>query len=149
MIYQLTLHTAGVIAGAFLVVVGVFGLMKPDSGRIIVDGEDITDMDEGDLSVDQTVLRGDLAGVDHLLPSRRFLGLVASKMLGRVADDLESEFGQVLLDLRIVQRGDDGAMQLRANIGRQTLRRDDSLPRVHIDTLHAALGKCRHLWQQW
>jgi hypothetical protein len=30
MIYHLSLHTAGVIAGAFLVVVGLFGLMKPD-----------------------------------------------------------------------------------------------------------------------
>jgi multisubunit Na+/H+ antiporter MnhG subunit len=30
MIYHLSLHTAGVIAGAFLVVVGMLGLMKPD-----------------------------------------------------------------------------------------------------------------------
>jgi hypothetical protein len=30
MIYHLSLYTAGVIAGAVLVVVGVFGLMKPD-----------------------------------------------------------------------------------------------------------------------
>jgi multisubunit Na+/H+ antiporter MnhG subunit len=35
MIYQLTLHTAGVIAGAFLVVVGVFGLMKPDFAQVV------------------------------------------------------------------------------------------------------------------
>lgn len=30
MIYHFSLHTAGVLAGAFLVVVGLFGLMKPD-----------------------------------------------------------------------------------------------------------------------
>jgi hypothetical protein len=30
MIYHLTLHTAGVIAGAFLVVIGLLGLIKPD-----------------------------------------------------------------------------------------------------------------------
>src|SRR5258707_9366396 len=35
MIYQLTLHTAGVIAGAFLVVVGVFGLMKPNFAQVV------------------------------------------------------------------------------------------------------------------
>jgi multisubunit Na+/H+ antiporter MnhG subunit len=35
MIYQLTLHTAGVIAGAFLVVVGVLGLMKPDFAHVV------------------------------------------------------------------------------------------------------------------
>ena len=34
MIYHLSLHTAGVLAGAFLVVVGVFGLMKPDFAQI-------------------------------------------------------------------------------------------------------------------
>src|SRR5438876_4145007 len=35
MIYQLSLHTAGVIAGAFLVVVGVLGLMKPDFAQVV------------------------------------------------------------------------------------------------------------------
>jgi len=35
MIYHLSLHTAGVIAGAFLVVVGVFGLMKPDFAQAL------------------------------------------------------------------------------------------------------------------
>jgi len=35
MIYHLTLHTAGVLAGAFLVVVGVFGLIKPDFGQVV------------------------------------------------------------------------------------------------------------------
>jgi hypothetical protein len=30
MIYHLSLHTAGVIAGAFLVLIGVFGLLKPN-----------------------------------------------------------------------------------------------------------------------
>jgi hypothetical protein len=35
MIYHLSLHTAGVIAGAFLVVVGVLGLMKPDFAQIV------------------------------------------------------------------------------------------------------------------
>ena len=34
MIYHLSLHTAGVIAGAFLVLVGVLGLMKPDSAQV-------------------------------------------------------------------------------------------------------------------
>jgi hypothetical protein len=34
MIYHLSLHTAGVIAGAFLVVVGVLGFMKPDYARV-------------------------------------------------------------------------------------------------------------------
>ena len=35
MIYHLSLHTAGIIAGAFLVVVGVLGLMKPDSAQVV------------------------------------------------------------------------------------------------------------------
>src|SRR5215831_10859727 len=35
MIYHLSLHTAGVLAGAFLVVLGVLGLMKPDSAEIV------------------------------------------------------------------------------------------------------------------
>jgi hypothetical protein len=34
MIYHLSLHTAGVIAGAFLVVVGMLGLMKPDYAQV-------------------------------------------------------------------------------------------------------------------
>src|SRR6476619_5079103 len=35
MIYQLTLHTAGVIAGAFLVVGGVLGKKKPDFAQVV------------------------------------------------------------------------------------------------------------------
>ncbi len=35
MIYHLSLYTAGVIAGAFLVVVGVLGLMKPDLAQVV------------------------------------------------------------------------------------------------------------------
>ena len=35
MIYHFSLHTAGVIAGAFLVVVGVLGLMKPDFAQVV------------------------------------------------------------------------------------------------------------------
>jgi hypothetical protein len=35
MIYHLSLHTAGVIAGAFLVLVGVLGLMKPDFAQVV------------------------------------------------------------------------------------------------------------------
>lgn len=35
MIYHLSLYTAGVIAGAFLVVVGVFGLIKPDFAQVM------------------------------------------------------------------------------------------------------------------
>jgi len=35
MIYHLSLHTAGIIAGAFLVVVGVLGLMKPDFAQVL------------------------------------------------------------------------------------------------------------------
>jgi multisubunit Na+/H+ antiporter MnhG subunit len=35
MIYHLSLHTAGVLAGAFLVVVGVLGLMKPDFAQVV------------------------------------------------------------------------------------------------------------------
>lgn len=35
MIYHLSLHTAGVIAGAFLVVVGVVGFIKPDLGQVM------------------------------------------------------------------------------------------------------------------
>ena len=35
MIYHLSLHTAGVIAGAFLVVVGMLGLMKPDFAQVM------------------------------------------------------------------------------------------------------------------
>ena len=35
MIYHLSLQTAGVIAGAFLIVVGVLGLMKPDFAQVV------------------------------------------------------------------------------------------------------------------
>src|SRR5437867_6329377 len=35
MIYHLSLQTAGVIAGAFLVLVGVLGLMKPDFAQVV------------------------------------------------------------------------------------------------------------------
>src|SRR5260370_27305985 len=35
MIYQLTLERGGVIAGGFLVVVGVLGLMKPDFAQVV------------------------------------------------------------------------------------------------------------------
>ena len=35
MIYHFSLHTAGVVAGAFLVVVGVLGLMKPDFAQVV------------------------------------------------------------------------------------------------------------------
>jgi hypothetical protein len=35
MIYHLSLQTAGVIAGAFLVVAGVLGLMKPDFAQVV------------------------------------------------------------------------------------------------------------------
>jgi hypothetical protein len=35
MIYHISLQTAGVIAGAFLVVVGVLGLMKPDFAQVV------------------------------------------------------------------------------------------------------------------
>jgi len=35
MIYHLSLHTAGVIAGAFLVLVGVLGLLKPNLAQIV------------------------------------------------------------------------------------------------------------------
>src|SRR5438445_4611664 len=34
MIYHLSLHTAGVIAGAFLVLIGLFGLLKPDFSSV-------------------------------------------------------------------------------------------------------------------
>ena len=35
MIYHLSLHTAGVIAGAFLVLIGLFGLLKPDFSSVV------------------------------------------------------------------------------------------------------------------
>src|ERR1043165_7458315 len=35
MIYHLSLYTAGIIAGAFLVVLGVLGLMKPDFAQVV------------------------------------------------------------------------------------------------------------------
>jgi len=35
MIYHLSLHTAGVIAGAFLVLVGVLGLLKPNLAQVV------------------------------------------------------------------------------------------------------------------
>jgi multisubunit Na+/H+ antiporter MnhG subunit len=35
MIYHLSLNTAGIIAGAFLVVVGVLGLLKPDFAQVV------------------------------------------------------------------------------------------------------------------
>jgi hypothetical protein len=35
MIYHLSLHTAGVIAGAFLVVVGLLGLIKPNFAQVV------------------------------------------------------------------------------------------------------------------
>lgn len=35
MIYNLSLHTAGMIAGAFLILVGLIGLVKPDSANVV------------------------------------------------------------------------------------------------------------------
>jgi len=35
MIYQLSLHTAGVFAGAFLLIVGFFGLIKPGFAQVV------------------------------------------------------------------------------------------------------------------
>jgi len=35
MIYHLSLHAAGIIAGAFLVLVGVLGLIKPDFAQVV------------------------------------------------------------------------------------------------------------------
>src|ERR1051326_5464806 len=35
MIYHLSLYTAGIIAGAFLVIVGLLGLMKPDFAQVV------------------------------------------------------------------------------------------------------------------
>ena len=35
MIYHLSLHTSGIIAGAFLVAVGVLGLIKPDLAQVM------------------------------------------------------------------------------------------------------------------
>jgi hypothetical protein len=35
MIYHLSLHTAGIIAGAFLVLVGLLGLIAPGSANIV------------------------------------------------------------------------------------------------------------------
>lgn len=35
MIYHLSLHTAGIIAGAFLVLIGVLGLIKPDLAQVV------------------------------------------------------------------------------------------------------------------
>lgn len=36
MIYHLTLHTAGVIAGALLIVIGLLGMVKPDFARVLM-----------------------------------------------------------------------------------------------------------------
>src|SRR5919201_2170715 len=35
MIYHLSLHTAGIIAGAFLILVGLIGLVKPDFANVV------------------------------------------------------------------------------------------------------------------
>ena len=35
MIYHLSLHSAGIIAGAFLIVVALIGLMKPDFAQVV------------------------------------------------------------------------------------------------------------------
>src|SRR5256885_9384371 len=35
MIYELSLHTAGIIVGAFLILVGLFGLLKPDFASVV------------------------------------------------------------------------------------------------------------------
>ncbi len=35
MIYHLSLHTAGIITGVFLVLVGLFGLLKPDFASVV------------------------------------------------------------------------------------------------------------------
>jgi multisubunit Na+/H+ antiporter MnhG subunit len=35
MIYHLSLHTAGIVAGAFLVLVGLLGLLKPDLASVV------------------------------------------------------------------------------------------------------------------
>src|SRR5438552_13706583 len=35
MIYHLSLHTAGIIAGAFLILIGLLGLLKPDFANVV------------------------------------------------------------------------------------------------------------------
>ncbi|PYJ22955.1 MAG: hypothetical protein DME92_02255 [Verrucomicrobia bacterium] len=35
MIYQLSLHTAGIIVGAFLILIGLLGLLKPDFANVV------------------------------------------------------------------------------------------------------------------
>ena len=35
MIYHLSLHSAGIIAGVFLVLIGLFGLLKPDFASVV------------------------------------------------------------------------------------------------------------------
>ncbi len=74
-----------------------------------------------------------------LLPARELTRLEVGELLRRVGDDLESQVQQRLPGLRIVHHGDDGGMQLRLDVRRQSLRRRDGLPRIDRQALEAQL----------
>src|SRR4029079_16322515 len=93
-------------------------------------------------------IRGDLAGLDDLLPARELLLLERRELLRRVADDLEAERREALAHRRIVERCDDRGVELSLHVRRKAFGRHDRLPRIDVDPLHPCLRQRRHVRQQ-
>jgi hypothetical protein len=81
--------------------------------------------------------------VDHRGPARLFLVEVAVELAGRAADDLDRRFRHVVLDLRLGERRDDGAMERFDRRGRRPLRRQQSHPDVGGVIRKAGFGERR------
>ena len=80
---------------------------------------------------------GDLAGFDHLLPTRELLLLESGELRWRVGDNFEADRRELLPDRRVIERSDNSRMHLVAHVRRQPLGTDHRLPRVDVDTLDA------------
>src|SRR5438876_552713 len=87
----------------------------------------------------------DAAGVDHLLPARELRREERRELRGRVGHDLEADVGEFPHDLGIAQRREERGLQLRARLARQSLRRDEGLPRIDREPGDARLGERRHV----
>lgn len=76
-------------------------------------------------------------------PPKLLSKLELFELFRRVGNDLEALRRQAGLELRIVQRGDIGAVELRLDIFRQSLRCGKGLPRIDVDARDARFGQGR------
>src|SRR5512147_713696 len=82
------------------------------------------------------LLERDLADLDHLLPALKFLRLERRHLLGLVGHDLEAEVLHPLARFGVVERRDDGLIELLLHVCGQSLRTGHRLPRIDVDALH-------------